>query len=139
MRSLIIAGLLVTLLAAAAQAEDGSMQLSLKEAIKLAVEKNLDVKAELYNPASSEADIHKFSGIYDPLLSILTSLQDSNTLPASTFLSGSSVNRQKTLKYNAGATQLVPVGGTLGLAFNNTWIENNSDPERFLNLSLIHI
>ena len=117
-----------------AAAQEGVRQLTLKEAIKLAVEKNLDVRAELYNPASTEADIHKNMGIYNPLLKFLTNYQDSNTLSANTFTTGGvSVNRQRSTNYNAGISQLIPTGGTVGAAFNNSWNHNNYDPTRAIN------
>ena len=116
-----------------AHAQDGPINLTLQQAIKMAVEKNLDVKAELYNPASAEADIRKNTGIYDPLLSLLLNYQHSTTQPTSTFLSGAQINRQKTLEINPGINQLIPTGGTLGLVFNNTWNQNNADPSRSLN------
>jgi outer membrane protein len=116
-----------------ADAQDSPVNLTLQQAIKMAVEKNLDVKAELYNSASAEADVRGSMGIYDPLLTLLSNYKESNTLPASTFLSGASVSRQKVLEYNAGINQLIPFGGTLGLAFDNTWNRNNSDPARFFN------
>jgi outer membrane protein len=118
---------LVMTFAGAASAQDDARQLTLKEAIKLAVEKNLDVQAELYNPAVAEADIRKFKGIYDPLLTLLTNYQDSNTLPPNSFIVGGvSVNRQSALKLNAGASQLVSTGGTIGAKFDNSWNHNNS-------------
>lgn len=131
--SLLFALILLATFSRTTIAQEGPVNLTIKDAIKIAVEKNLDVKAELYNPASSEADIRKYYGIYDPLLSLLTKFQNSNTLPASSFLSGASVSRQKTLNYNAGASQLIPYGGTVGLSFDNTWVSNNSDPTRFMN------
>ena len=57
--------------------------LPLKEAIRMAVEKNLDVRAELYNPAQFEADINRNRSIYDPLLSLQTNFTDSTTASAS--------------------------------------------------------
>jgi outer membrane protein len=117
-----------------AQAEDGPINLTLKQAIKMAVEKNLDVKAELYNPASAEADIRKNKGIYDPLLNLLLNYQESTTQPPSIFLAGTQLSREKTLEVNPGINQLIPTGGTLGLSLDNTWNRNNSSLERgFLN------
>jgi len=116
-----------------AYAQDSPLNLTLRQAIKMAVEKNLDVKAELYNSASAEADVRGNMGIYDPLLTLLTNYRESNTLASSVFISGTQVSRQKELEYNAGINQLIPFGGTLGLAFDNLWNRNNSDPTRFLN------
>ena len=50
-------------------AETPPINLTLKGAITLAFERNLDLKVELYNPALAEADIRRSLGIYDPLLS----------------------------------------------------------------------
>lgn len=115
-------------------AGDPPLRLTLKEAIRMAVEKNLEVRAELYNAAIGEADIRKNLGIYDPLLSLYANYQEATTLPVSTFLSGTSLSRQKNLYANAGISQRFPIGGQVGLYFNNTWNRNNSDSSAgFLN------
>jgi len=111
-------------------AEEAPLRLTLKDAIRQAVEKNLEVRAELYNPAMAEADIRLNHGIYDPLLTLLADYQESTTQPSSIFLSGSRISRQKNLNANAGISQLVPIGGTVGLFFNNLWNRNNSDITR---------
>jgi outer membrane protein TolC len=113
-----------------AHAGEDAVGLTLKEAIRMAVEKNLEVRAELYNPAMNEADVRMNRGIYDPLVSIFTNYQQSTTQSASTLLSGASVSRQKNLQADAGISQLVPVGGTLGLFFTNLWNRNNADSSR---------
>jgi outer membrane protein TolC len=122
----ILVCLLFALFAGPALAQEGTRQLTLKEAIKLAVEKNLDVQAELYNPASAEADIHKFQGIYNPLLSLLANYQDSNTQTANRVTSGGEPTvRQRSTNFNASVSQLIPSGGSVGAAFNNSWNRNN--------------
>jgi outer membrane protein TolC len=119
----------VTVLAGVASAEESARQLTMKEAIKLAVENNLDVRAELYNPASAEADIHKYQGIYNPLLTLLTNYQESDTQTANSITTGGEATvRQRTETYNAGVSQLIPTGGTVGAAFNNSWNHNNFGP-----------
>ena len=125
MKRYIAALLLVMLSAGAASAQD-ELRLTLKEAVKLAVENNLDVKVELYNPASSEADIRKAQGIYNPVLSLLADYKNSNIPSVNTVTTGGqSVNRQRSDALNAGATQLIPTGGTIGAAFNNSWNHSN--------------
>lgn len=109
-----------------AHAEDAPVNLSLKEAIRQAVEKNLDVRAELYNPAIAEADIGKSRGIYDTNLSLLTDYRDSTSQPSSTFLSGAQVVEQGTFRFNPGVSRLTPYGGTVGLTFDNSRNTNNS-------------
>jgi outer membrane protein TolC len=114
------------LFAAPALAQDGTLKLTLKEAIRLAVEKNLDVQAALYTPASAEADINKNLGIYNPLLSLQANYQDSTTLSSNSFVTGGeSVGRQRSTAYNAGLSQLVPTGGTVSAAFDNSWNHQN--------------
>ena len=117
---------MLALFAGAASAQEGERQLTLKEAIKMAVEKNLDVQAALYTPASAEADIYKYLGIYNPLLSLLANYQDSSTLSSNSFVvGGAAVARQRSTAYNAGVSLLVPTGGTVGAAFDNSWNHQN--------------
>lgn len=120
----VAAVLVVGFWAANAAADEGALRLTLKEAIRSAVERNIDVRAELYNPAISEADIRLNQGIYNPLLSVFTNFQYAVTQSASTFFTD--INRQKTFELNPGVTQLMPTGGTVGLAFNNTYTNTNT-------------
>jgi len=126
MKLMVATALCVCFATAPALAAEGQMPLTLAEAVRSAVEKNLDVKAELYNPAMAQADIRKNEGIYDTILGLNTDFNYSVTVPASTFLSGSVTNRQKTFSIDPGVSQLLPIGGTLGLTFNNTFNNNNS-------------
>ncbi len=126
MKRYLLAAVILMLFTGTARAQDGELRLTLKEAIKLAVEKNLDVQAALYTPASAEADIYKNLGIYNPLLSLQANYQDSTTLSANSFVTGGeSVSRQRSTTYNAGVSQLVPTGGTVGAAFDNSWNHKN--------------
>jgi outer membrane protein len=113
-----------------AHAGEEALALTLKEAIRMAVEKNLEVRAELYNPAMNEADIRMNRGIYDPLVTLSSNYQQSTTQSASTWLSGASISRQKNFEADAGINQLVPIGGTLGLSYTNFWNRNNADSSR---------
>lgn len=113
-----------------AHAGDDTINLTLKQAISMAVEKNLEVRAELYNPAMNEANIRMNRGIYDPFVTLSTSYQQSVTQSASTVVSGASISRQKSLQADAGVNQLLPIGGTLGLSFTNLWNRSNADTSR---------
>ncbi len=118
---------LMVVFACPAQAQEASVNLSLKDAVKRAVEQNLDVQAELYNPAAAEADIHRYQGIYNPLLSLLANYQYTNTQIANRFTTGGQpIDRQEIENFNAGVSQLIPSGGTLGVSFNNNRNINNS-------------
>ena len=109
--------LLNLLLVSTASAESAAMKLSLKEAVKLALERNLDLKAELYNPAQAEADIRKNRSIYEPRLKLDSSYQEAyrlsiNTTPERDY-------DQSTFMFTPGLSQLLPTGGTLGLNYQN--------------------
>lgn len=116
-----------------ALAAEGRTSLTLAEAVKSAVEKNLDVRAELYNPAMAQADIRKNEGIYDTTLKLDTDFNYSVTEPSSQFTTGSPTNRIRTFTLNPGATQLVPTGGTVGITFNNSYNHNNFKSATSLN------
>jgi outer membrane protein len=128
-----------------ATAQEGAVGLTLKEAIRMGAEKNLDVKAELYNPALAEADIAKNRAIYDPLLSALTNYGEStsaNPTQASAAVGGNNINKAKYLDLNAGISKLTPYGGTIGLTFNNSWLRNEfsaTSSEYFQNSLTVNI
>lgn len=109
--------------ATGADAADQKLRLSLGEAIRMAAEKNLDVRAELYNPAQFEADINRNRAIYDPLLSIQTLYSDStDPVPGSigSNSSSSSISSQgNSFQFNSSLSQLFWSGATASLFFNN--------------------
>lgn len=113
--------LLNLLLVSTATAESTGMQLSLKEAVRLALERNLDLRAELYTPAQAEADIRKNRSIYETHLTLDTSYQKSRVYsPAA----GHGVD-QSTFTLDPGAYQLLPTGGTVTLSYQNTRQQNS--------------
>ncbi len=93
---------------------EAPLLLTLNNAIRMAVEKNLDVRAELYNSAQFEADININRSIYDPLLILQASYTDSEV--AAGTLSSSPGN---TLALNSSLKQLFWTGGTAEIKFNN--------------------
>jgi len=101
-----------------ARADDAPLKLSLREAIKMAAEKNLDVRAEFYNPAQFEAEIHRNSAIYDPLLSLDTSYAD--TTSPTTSINGESFNA------DASLSQLLWTGASVSAIFQNSYSKTNS-------------
>jgi outer membrane protein len=115
-------------------AQEEPFKLTLQDAVRMAMEKNLDVKTELFNPAIAEADWRGARGIYNPNLSLLADFQNSATQPTSLLVQGGSqVNRSKQAQINPGVSQLIPLGGTIGLSFDNTWNTNNAQIVGFLN------
>lgn len=119
MRLLIVIVVLLTGIASSVLAADPSLQLTLKEAIRMGVEKNLDVRAELYNPAQFEADINRNRAIYDPLLTAQTSYGDSSEPTAS--IVGATSTYGRTFQADTSLSQLFWTGATATAAFNNTF------------------
>lgn len=126
MKKYIVATVLIMMTGGVASAQESDLNLTLKDAVKMAVEKNLDVRVELYNPASAEADIRKARGIYNPVLTLYADYQNSNTQESNTFLTGgASVSRVRSDDLKAGITQAIPTGGSIGVVFDNLWNHNN--------------
>jgi outer membrane protein len=122
----IVATVLMVMTGGVASAQDGDVKLTLKEAVKMAVEKNLDVRVELYNPATAEADIRKYLGIYNPLLNVNVNYQDSAAQPSNAFTSGGAqVVRLRSTNFDAGVSKYLFTGGTAGIEFNNSWNHDN--------------
>ncbi|HJV64817.1 MAG TPA: TolC family protein [Geomonas sp.] len=98
------------------------INLTLNDAIKIAFERNLDLKVELFNPAMSEADIQKSLGIYDPLLN--AGFNYSRTVSTDTY--AFVPFHADLFNGTAGVTQLLPTGGTIGASANSSWASSNS-------------
>lgn len=111
MRLPILLSLSMLVFPGTAFSSEAPLALTLNAAIKMAVEKNLDVRAELYNSAQFEADINRGRSIYDPILSLETSYTDSST--ASVLPVG------QTLALNSSISQQLWTGGKAKLSFDN--------------------
>ncbi len=109
--------LLILIFPAVVYSAEAPLSLSLNEAIRMAVEKNLDVRAELYNPAQFEADINRYRSIYDPLVNLQTNYTDSTIATVS---SGGKAVESQALVLNSSLSQLLWTGGTAALTFNNS-------------------
>jgi len=98
------------------------LTLSIGEAVRMAVEKNLGLQAATYSPAIAATGIRKARAIYDPLLSALVDHHGSNqqVAPQSFF-----VDRQRDFDFDASISQLLPSGATTALSFNNIWTTDN--------------
>jgi len=102
-------------------AETPPINLTLKGAITLAFERNLDLKVELYNPALAETDIRRSLGIYDPLLTAGAGYSRATSPNTFTF----TPLTIDTLSANIGVSQLLPTGGTVGATGSNGWTGNS--------------
>ena len=110
-------------LPAAVGSADEPVTLTLNSAIKMAVEKNLDVRVELYNPAQFEADINRNRSIYDPLVSLQTYFTDSTV--SSVSIPGKTVDSQSFV-LNSSISRLFWTGATAAIYFNNGYTGSNA-------------
>lgn len=115
MRVLLII-LVVCLSGAVAQA--APLRLTIADAIGRAVEKNLDLGIERYNPAQQEAEYQKSRGIYDPTLTFQLEYNDTTSYAA--YLA-SSRYWDRTTQLNAAVSQLLPSGATASVGFENAY------------------
>jgi len=99
-----------------------TLTLSIGDAVRIAVEKNLGLQVATYSPAIAETGIRKARAIYDPLLSSLVDYQGSSrqVAPQSFF-----VDRQRGFQFDASISQLLPSGASTSLSFNNLWSRDN--------------
>lgn len=126
MRFPILLTLSILILPVTGYSAEAPFLLTLNEAIRMAVEKNLDVRAELYNPAQFEADIRRNYSIYDPILTIDANNTNSTTQLSNTVLTGTSRSEVNTLNANAGVAYTYWTGGRVSLDYKNAYTESNS-------------
>jgi len=98
--------------------------LTMTEAIRQAAEKNLSLRAEIYNPAQYEADINRNRAIYDPVLSLQTSYND-NTSYSPLLVNQNTTSSSQSLSLISSLSQRIWTGGTASLQFNNNYSQNN--------------
>lgn len=109
------------ILAGVAVADNAPLNLTLKDALRYAVERNLDLKAEFYNPAQAESDTRRNRAIYETHLKLDTSYRDSSNFSTTS----NSELQQKSFVVTPGAYRLLPSGGTAALNFQNALQDNS--------------
>lgn len=92
-----------------------TVRLTMADAVQKAVEKNLELRVEQYNPAQQEAEYQKNTGIYNPLLQLTSNYNYDNSAGAQAAVT----------QINAGVSQLLPTGATATLGFNNNYLDSN--------------
>ena len=122
MRLLTIITLLLTgIITSSALAAEERLQLTLKESIRMAVEKNLDVRAELYNPAQFEADVNRNKSIYDMVFNTETKYTHS-------YNAGQNPGDTSSFLLDSDLTQLFWTGATGSLFFTNSQSNDSTSP-----------
>jgi len=105
-----------------------SLDLSLDEAVKRALENNADIAVDKYNPQAAAFGLTSSLGVYDPLATGLFRWQKSTTQPTNVFSGnppGTNGVTNDIVTWNAAAAQYLPSGGSFNLAFNNNRISTN--------------
>jgi outer membrane protein TolC len=96
-----------------------AIDLTLDDAVKLALDRNLDIAVQRLNPEISDLGVARIRSIYHPALTSTISGSGLSQLPTSQLIGGSNVI-QDTQTINAGVTQSVPWGGgSFSVALNN--------------------
>jgi outer membrane protein len=108
--------------------ERPTLELSLDDAVKRALENNSDIAVAKFDPLYSAEVVKGSMGYYDPLASS-TLTRSSADNPQTNFFSGGETVTNKTTVWNFGLNQNLPTGANVNLTFNN----NKSDSNSFFN------
>jgi outer membrane protein TolC len=106
-------------------AERPVLELSLDDAVKRALDNNLDIAVDRYNPAAGAEGVRQALGAYDPFLTGVLST-GSQQSPATNAFSGGAKVTTDTKIWNFGVTQYLPTGGSFNLTFNSNKSDTNS-------------
>jgi outer membrane protein len=101
---------------------DNAIQLSLDEAVALAVERNLGIVVQRYTRVQNRLGIDQNLGIYDLLLNADALANNTN----SPTLSSIAASQSEEQDLDASLAQLLPTGGTFSLGWRNSRSKSNS-------------
>jgi outer membrane protein len=97
----------------------GALDLTLDEAVALALEHNLEIAVERLNPQTFDLQIAGVRALYRPILTSTVGQNNVTQLPTNQLVGTQAVQNDQTT-FNVGGTQLLPVGGgNFTLGFNN--------------------
>ena len=109
----------------AASSDRPVLQLSLDDAVKRALENNLDIQVAQYDPKGADESIRLAKGAYDPLASSNLTRR-STTQRATNIFAGAQEVTTDTDIWNFGVSKLFRTGGTVNVTFNNNKADTNS-------------
>ncbi len=99
-------------------------QLSLNQAIDLALKNNLSIQRETYNPEIRDTDILFEESRFEPLFTSLLNYQD-QTIPTGSLLVGTGQVQNKNYLYNFSFNQVLKTGTFYSVGFENGRNETN--------------
>jgi outer membrane protein len=108
--------------APAFEMKDNAVQLSVDQAVEIALQRNLDIVISRYIRVENRLAILQALGAYD-LNATITAIADNTKQNAPTAFDASQL-QDETLQ--TGFSQLTPLGGTLSVAWNNVRSQSNS-------------
>jgi len=116
-------------------AEPGAVVvLTLDDAVKLALDRNLDIAVQRLNPEINDIAIVSARAVYNPTLTSSIGPQSVTQLPTSQLQlgAGGAATVNKTMNYNGGLAQSIPWGGgSFSAALNNFKRSTNSNNALF--------
>jgi outer membrane protein len=111
---------------ATARAQEAqTLQLSLDEAVKRALENNVDIVVQKYYPDLSAQSVRSAEGYYDPFLSAALYKNSTDSKGTNAF-SGAAVVNTKTDVWNFGLGVPIQTGANFSLIFNNNKTDTNN-------------
>lgn len=115
------------------QREGRVLELTVLQAVRLALAKNLEIAIESFNEDLYRQRLVTAEGFYDPVLNFTVGRQSSNSPSTSVLTAGSGVATfsSDSFAWNSSLQQNVPGGGRFTLSFDNTRNETNSTFRNF--------
>ena len=104
---------------------DGSVELSLEDAILISLRRNLGLQVQRIRRQQAIEGVELSRGIFDLGLGSTASFSSSSQ-PAASQLQGADVSKSETQVLNFSLDQLTPAGGTVSFEFNNARQESNN-------------
>jgi outer membrane protein len=105
----------------AIEVRDGVIELSLNEAVELAMRRNLGLVIERYTRTQARLGVEQALGVYDPLASIDLQASDISRPPTSITQPTDSNSQQLTL----GISQFIPTGGQFSVGWQTSRTETD--------------
>jgi outer membrane protein TolC len=116
--------------AAAAEPAGPVLPLSLEEAVRRAMDNNVDIAVERFNPQDSEETLDQLRGYYEPVLTSNLSSTSRQTPGTNVFAGAENVDADTTV-WNLGAFKQLATGGNVQVSFENSRFKTNSVNEAF--------
>lgn len=104
--------------------------LTLTDVVRLGLERNLNLRAQMFETRASEALVHKGYGIYDPVAEANLATGTSRQRVNSTFSSDNPIILNDYGRFDLGLTQLLPTGAQLEASFTNLREDSNTTAAR---------